>query len=130
LKSDQQLELKMVKMKQLRDQVYADLELFIHEREKVHWRNWDHYYEHDFKPDLNKKYDHFKFHCECLLMQIDYIEIQASTLSADIAGFNQLNEHSIRKMSDVFGNDRHLQFWLLKQHRKMQRKQTSEFDPS
>lgn len=52
LKSDATLEKKMERLKALREQTYLDLYFFITEREKVHWRNWDHMYMGNYKPEI------------------------------------------------------------------------------
>lgn len=36
----------------LREQTYDDLRYFIIEREKVHWRNWDHMFMGNWKPEI------------------------------------------------------------------------------
>jgi len=130
LKPDWELEKKLEKLKHLRNQVFADLEFFINDREKVHWRNWDHYYQHDYKPDLVEKPDYFKDRCDCLLLQIEFVERTAGELASEITQFNNLNADCIRQMSAFFGNDRWLQFWQLRQLRRQQMKQTSQVDPS
>ena len=55
LKPDGLLEDRMEKLKRLRDQTYQDLYYFITEREKVHWRNWDHMFMGNWKPEIPPK---------------------------------------------------------------------------
>lgn len=53
LKPDKALEEEIKHLKKLRDQVFDDLQTFVREREKHHWREWDRYkYENDEKPHL------------------------------------------------------------------------------
>ncbi len=41
LKPDAELELEMQQIKKLRDQTFDDLQTFVKNREKFHWRKWD-----------------------------------------------------------------------------------------
>jgi len=51
-KPDNELEMKILKMKILRNQTYKDLHAYVTKREKIPWRNWD-----KFKPLDSKGFD-------------------------------------------------------------------------
>lgn len=40
-KSDEEAKLELERLQQLKDQTFQDLQDFVREREKHHWRNWD-----------------------------------------------------------------------------------------
>lgn len=121
LKPDKALEGRMDRLKRLRDQVYQDLHFFITEREKVHWRNWDHAFMGNFKPDIPPRKNWLQYYterCEVTLMQIEFIELQSLQLSDDINGFNLMNRTNIVTVTDKLGNEHWLRFWKMEQHRK------------
>ena len=83
LKPDKTLEEKMERMKRLRDQIYADLYYFITEREKVHWRNWDHAFMGNYKPDIPPRRNmlaYYKERIDVNLLQIEFLELKSLEL--------------------------------------------------
>ena len=88
----------MERLKRLRDQVYQDLYYFITEREKVHWRNWDHAFMGNFKPDIPPRRNLLAYYREKIdntLLQIEFLELKSLELQDDINGFNKMNSQNI-----------------------------------
>lgn len=53
IKADARTERELSILTRLRDRTYDDIRYFINEREKKHWRLWDHYGGHMYKPIID-----------------------------------------------------------------------------
>ena len=76
VKQDGKLEREMDLMTRLRDQTWKDLQVFVREREKKRWRNWQ-VRGFNYKPDVfnrEKLLADLTKDVESQLLQVEYIE--------------------------------------------------------
>lgn len=82
----------------LRDRTYDDINYFVAEREKKHWRLWDKYGGRYYKPHLenrNLTYKQLNERVEIHLHILAFLEPMYSQLVSDIPPYNAMNSEMI-----------------------------------
>ncbi len=107
----------------LRDRTYDDINYFVAEREKKHWRVWDKYGGRYYKPYIENRGLNFmqlSERIEIHLYMLAYIEPRYEQLVSDIPPYNAINSEMIQFATEVFGNEGWLQMFQIRQLRKKQ----------
>ena len=120
MKSDQRTGHELSILKELRDRTYDDIHFFVSEREKKHWRLWDRYGGHMYKPLLENSrltLKQLRKRIKTHLLMIAHIEPRYELLITDIPPYNRLNAEIIQFVTNYLGNDGWLQMFQLRQLR-------------
>ena len=123
MKADARTERELSILTRLRDRTYDDIRYFINEREKKHWRLWDHYGGHMYKPIIDPgrmSLQQIQERIDIHLQMIAFIEPRYGGLVAEIPPYNTINAEMIQFCTAFFGNEGWLQMFQLKQLRKQQ----------
>ena len=126
VKPESKLKAELELMTKLRDQTYDDLKIFVIEREKKPWRNWQVHGVY-YKPgDENRKeiLKALQTQIENGLNEIAYLEpVFKHLITIEIPPYNMMNAEMIQFCTDQFGNEGWLQLFSLKKLREQQKNQ-------
>ena len=126
VKPESKLKAELELMTKLRDQTYDDLKIFVIEREKKPWRNWQVHGVY-YKPGDENRREILKAlqtQIENGLNEIAYLEpVFKHLITIEIPPYNMMNAEMIQFCTDQFGNEGWLQLFSLKKLREQQKNQ-------